>query len=244
MKMKIINSDSLEYKVLNERIRRFAEQGHDEVIIQNVCGQRFIAAGLNHKVTIKINGVPGNDLGVFMDGPEIVVYGNVQDGTGNTMNSGRIIVYGNAGDITGYSMRGGEIFVKGDIGYRTGIHMKEYKQMYPVIVAGGRAGSYLGEYMAGGLIIILALDGQSPFGDYTGTGMHGGCIYVRGEISDAIIGKEVRVFDVDKKEYEKIMPYLDRFAFYFGEKKEKILEKRFKKIVPVTHRPYGKIYAY
>ena len=36
--------------------------------------------------------------------------------------------------------------------------MKEYKNLRPAIVIGGCAGSFLGEYMAGGIIIILGLD--------------------------------------------------------------------------------------
>ena len=74
-----------------------------------------------------------------MDGPKIIVHGNGQDGIGNTMNSGTIIIHGDAGDILGHSMRGGQIFVKGDVGYRVGIHMKEYKDLVPVVVVGGAA---------------------------------------------------------------------------------------------------------
>ncbi|MCX7705357.1 MAG: hypothetical protein N2115_03760, partial [bacterium] len=75
-------------------------------------------------------------------------------------------------------------------------------------------------------------------------GMHGGTIYVRGRIPEVILGKEVRVFDVKEDEYYRIMPYLERFCGYFGEDVEKICKCGFQKIVPVTHRPYGKIYSY
>jgi len=57
---------------------------------------------------IKIYETPGNDLGVFMNGQRILVYGNAQDGCGNTMNDGLIVVYGNVGDVSGYSMKGEE----------------------------------------------------------------------------------------------------------------------------------------
>jgi len=43
----------------------------------------------------------------------IQVYGNGQDGIGNTMNDGKIIVHGNAGDLLAMSMRGGKIFIRG-----------------------------------------------------------------------------------------------------------------------------------
>lgn len=58
------------------------------------------------------------------------------------MNDGRIVVHGDAGDAVGYAMRGGEIYVEGSAGYRAGIHMKAYQDKKPVIVIGGKAGSF------------------------------------------------------------------------------------------------------
>jgi len=243
-----IDASGLHYKVLNEKIKELVSTGCEEISVKNVCGQRYIGSGLQGKnVKIILEGIPGNDLGIFMDGPEIVIKDNVQDGTGNTMNSGRIIIYGNGGDITGHSMRGGEIFIRGDVGYRTGIHMKEYRDMHPVIVVGGSAGNFLGEYMAGGIIILLGMTDKPSIGDYTGTGMHSGVIYIRENLlaNKVLLGKEVKVFDIDEQDMVKIEPYLKRFALYYGmPEEEKITGNKFYKIIPVTKRPYGKIYAY
>jgi glutamate synthase domain-containing protein 3 len=239
-----IDATNLHYKQLNEKVRALIKDGYTEIVIKNVCGQRYIGAGIKNKnVKITIEGVPGNDLGIFMDGTEIVVKDNVQDGTGNTMNAGRIIVYGNAGDIVGHSMRGGEIFIRGDVGYRVGIHMKEYKDMYPVIVIGGKTKNFLGEYMAGGMIIVLGLTDEKCIGDYVGTGMHGGCIYVRGSLNGVITGKEIKIFDTQDSDIARIMPYIEEFCALFNVDKTDLLKKKFKKIIPVTSRPYGKIYA-
>lgn len=73
-------------------------------------------------------------------------------------------------------MRGGEIYVQGNAGYRAGIHMKAYQDQQPVIVIGGRAGSFLGEYQAGGTILVLGLhtDGKPAAGYFPCTGQHGG----------------------------------------------------------------------
>lgn len=76
------------------------------------------------------------------------------------MNEGKIIVKGSIGDAAGYAMRGGKIFVRGNAGYRAGIHMKEYKGKIPVMIIGGTAGSFLGEYQAGGLIVVLGLEAK------------------------------------------------------------------------------------
>ena len=54
-------------------------------------------------------------------------------------DDGLVVVNGIAGDVVGYAMRGGKILIKGDVGYRVGIHMKAYKEKFPVLVIGGIA---------------------------------------------------------------------------------------------------------
>ena len=188
---KILDAAGLYYRELNSMIRELASNGCAEIVLDGVNGQRYIADGLREKVRIVINGVPGNDLGAFMDGPTVIVNENAQDGVGNTMNSGKIVVKGHAGDVIGYGMRGGKVFVGGNVGYRVGIHMKSYKDQVPIIVAGGRAGDFFGEYMAGGLLVLLGMgDEPGPVaGSYLGTGMHGGTIYVRGELKEHQLGR-------------------------------------------------------
>lgn len=39
--------------------------------------------------------------------------------------------------------------------------MKEYKDKIPAIVVGGVAGSFLGEYQAGGVIVVLGFTGRT-----------------------------------------------------------------------------------
>jgi formylmethanofuran dehydrogenase subunit C len=158
----IIDAVGLHYRELNARVKLAISECKNgkcpDIILNNVLGHRYIGDGVKGEVSIIVNGTPGNDMAAFMDGPQIEVFGNGQDGIGNTMNSGRIIIHGDCGDILGYSMRGGEIYVKGNVGWRSGIHMKSYLEKFPVIVIGGKAGDFLGEYMAGGIIILLGLD--------------------------------------------------------------------------------------
>ena len=243
--MNTIDAEKLHYRELNEEVRRYAEEGGERIVIENVCGQRFIGAGLQTQVCLEVSGVAGNDLGAFMGAGEIVVRGDAQDGCGNTMNGGRIVVHGNAGDIVGHSMLGGEIYVKGNVGYRVGIHMKAYRDHFPVIVVGGSSGAFLGEYQAGGLIIVLGLAGTlflDPF--YIGTGMHGGRIILRGSVRPDQTGVEVSVKDLDNEDRQLLEKYVRNFCEFFGESPDAVLKSEFHTIAPHTHRPYGKIYAY
>ncbi len=242
-----INAKGLGYKELNKKIREVAAKGGKEVALKNVNGQRYIGDGIKAKTTITIEGVPGNDLGAFMDGLEIIVKNNAQDGVGNTMNSGKIVVHGNAGDVLGYGMRGGRIFVRGCVGYRAGIHMKSFGENKPVIVVGERSGDFLGEYMAGGVIVLLGLKGDKDrelTGDYVGTGMHGGVIYVRGAVDKTLLGKEVEAAELSGEDnvfLEKVLrEYCDDFGLDYG----KLMEPEFIKLYPHSSRPYGRLYTY
>jgi len=102
-----IDAQGLHHRFLNERIRTGLNEGSRRIVVKNVCGQRYIGDALGENAEIILEGVPGNDLAAFMDGPRITVRGNAQDGVGNTMNRGEVIIYGDAGDIVGYAMRGG-----------------------------------------------------------------------------------------------------------------------------------------
>ena len=68
------------------------------------------------------------------------------------------IVHGNTGDAADYAMCGGKLYIKRNAGYRAGIHMKEYQDKIPVLMIGGSAGNFLGEYQAGGIIIVLGMN--------------------------------------------------------------------------------------
>jgi glutamate synthase domain-containing protein 3 len=253
-----IDAKNLGYRSLNLKVRKFLEgnsSSNSSITIKNVIGQRYIGDGLRGSAYINIYGTPGNDLGAFMDGPVIEIFGNVQDGVGNTMNSGKIIIHGDSGDILGYSMRGGEIYVEKNIGFRGGIHMKSYLKKKPVIVIGGSSGNFLGEYMAGGIIILLGLYKKSkhvfPFkggsgiaGDFIGTGMHGGAIYIRGDIEGYKLGREVKKAGLNDHDGVLLENYIAEYFNFFGNNKKKISGSDFIKLEPCSHRPYGKLYAY
>ncbi len=98
----MIDAKNLTASELNTKIR---ESDADVIEIHNILGQRYIANASNGK-KIKLFGTCGNNLGSFLDGSEIEVFGNVQDACANTMNDGKIILHGMCGDALGYGMRG------------------------------------------------------------------------------------------------------------------------------------------
>ena len=245
----IVNLDAggIYYRDLNTRLRDIVTNGTHKIDLRNVHGQRYIGTDLNEPIEIEIFGTPGNDLGAFMNGPKIIVHGNAQDGCGNTMNEGEIIVHGHAGDTIGMSARGGKIFVRDDVGYRACIHMKEYQDKKPVVVVGGTAQDFCGEYMAGGTMVLLGLNlgkGKNHKARFIGTGMHGGVIYLRGNVEEYQLGKEVGVARLDKNDRAALQSYVGEFAGHFDLNAKEILSQKFIKLFPRELRPYGRLYVY
>ncbi len=238
--MQIIDAGHLDYRTVNETLRNTNEA----CIIEGCCGQRFIAAGMCGK-SITIHGIPGNALGAYLNDSHIIVNGNAQDAVGDTMNEGKILIYGNIGDAAGYAMRGGKIYVQGNAGYRAGIHMKEYKEKVPVMIIGGCAGSFLGEYQAGGLIIVLGLcnNGKNIVGNFPCTGMHGGKMFLRGSCGEIRFSDEVTARRAAPEDMEEIREYLSEYCTDFGYSFDSLFSEPFTVITPDSKNPYKQMYV-
>ncbi len=242
-----IDATGLHYRELNQQIRTAVEAGETDFELYNVCGHRYIGCGLDTPIDIRIYGIPGNDLASFMSGPRIWCSGNAQDAIANTMSEGLVAVPGHAGDVLGYSMRGGSVYVRGNAGYRIGIHMKSFEGREPIIIVGGRVRDYCGEYLAGGKIIVLGLDlseGEPIVGRYTATGMHGGAMYIRGEVAEDRVRRGVSLAQVSDDERPSLRELLDPYCDTFGLSVEEVLSVPFTRITAHTTRPYGQLYAY
>ncbi len=242
-----IDARGVYYRDLNAHLRAAVAAGVRKIKILNVAGQRYLGTDLPGPLEIEIHGTPGNDLAAFMDGPTLVVRGNMQDGCGNTMNDGLIVCHGRAGDALGYAMRGGKVFVRDDVGYRVGIHMKQFEHKVPTIVVGGTAQPFLGEYMGGGVLVVLGLglaEGERHRANFVGTGMHGGVIYLRGLVEPHQLGKEVGVRKLEEGDWALLRPLIAEYAAHFDRDTAAILSGRFVKLLPLSLRPYGRLYAY
>lgn len=236
----LLDVKDMDYTALNDALRESSEACR----IANCLGQRFIGAGLADK-QITIDGLPGNALGAYLNGAQITVHGNAQDAVGDTMNAGRIIIHGSVGDAAGYAMRGGEIFVRDSAGYRAGIHMKAYREKLPVMVIGGRAGSFLGEYQAGGIIIVLGLhsDGKPIVSNFPGAGMHGGKMFLRSDCEGIRFPKQVKHHLAAPEELAEIEPILTEYCACFGLDRDAVLSAPFTVVAPDSTNPYKQMYV-
>lgn len=258
----------LNHRELNKKIRKAVREGYNWITIMNVCGQRFIGAGIKDNITLEIYGDAGLDLGVFSEGITVIVHGCSEYLLGNTLNAGDLVVYGDSWDITGMGARGGKIFIMGNGGSRVGIHMKEFEDKKPVIVYGGAVKQYCGEYMAGGIVIVLGLDFSEAIIDRKkpiskkninskkikflrgeivqsdlGAGIHGGKIYIRGDVDDSNLGVYAVKGIFDEEDKKILKPLLKRFSELFNVPEKMLWKYRFTKIEPISSRPFGKVYV-
>lgn len=235
-----IDASMLDFRQLNAAIRDCT----GDAAVTGCSGQRFIGAGLERGKLI-LSGTPGNALGAYLNGASIEVHGNAQDAVGDTMNAGRIVVRGSIGDAAGYAMRGGELYVQVDAGYRAGIHMKAYGDKLPVMVIGGKAGSFLGEYQAGGVIVVLGLtESARPIvSNFPCTGMHGGKLFLRSDCKNILLPKQVIARPASHKDLDGIWTYLHTFCELFGGDCDKLVQQPFTLITPNSSNPYKQLYV-
>jgi glutamate synthase domain-containing protein 1/glutamate synthase domain-containing protein 3 len=191
-----IDATGKEFRELNEFIFSACAQKASGVVVENCTGQRYLGIGISTRsdgssgpFKVVVSGFPGNCLANLNDGASFEVFGNVADDLADTMHAGSVVVHGNCRDVVGQAMQGGTIFVRGTVGNRAAIQMREYAKERPFLVVGETADDYLGEYMAGGVVMVLNLAGsQKPARNYIGTGMVGGRIYIRGGLEEHQLG--------------------------------------------------------
>ena len=243
--MRVIHAGTEGFAPLNQKIRD-ALCEEDLIQVLNVNGQRYIGCALGHGKALELHGTPGNDMAAYLDGGRVEVFGNAQEAVGNTMNGGEIIIHGHAGDALGYAMRDGSIYIQNRVGSRAGIHIKEYGAMRPCVIIGGVAGAFLGEYMPGGTIVVLGLGrepGQPVVGPHCATGMHGGRIFIRGELPRQNLGGNLTVSEPTELEQNELLEYVGKYCAYFDCPADEILSKPFYRLAPTTARPYANLYT-
>ena len=124
--------------------------------------------------------------------------------------------------------------------------MKEYGDKSPRIVIGGRCGSFLGEYQAGGIILVLGIgcEDRCPVGNFCGTGMHGGKIFLRTAHLPPDLPAQVCVKQAEAGDKEIIRPLVEGYCARFGGKAEALLQSEYFLLTPNSQNPYRQMYVH
>jgi len=79
---------------------------------------------------------------------------------------------------------------------------------------------------------------------YVGTGMHGGVIYMRGTVATTFLGKEVGPVPMQPEDEWLVQRLVRQFGAHMSVDPEPLLRSPYVKLMPLTKRPYGRLYAY
>ena len=115
----------------------------------------------------------------------------------------------------------------------------------PVLVIGGRTGSFLGEYQAGGIIVVLGIgsEDRQPVGNFCGTGMHGGRIYLRTAHLPKDLPEQVVAHKATEEDMQIAAPLIQNYAEKFGADAESLLRDEYYVLRPNTQNPYKQLYV-
>jgi len=222
-----------------------------------------------------VNANAQDAAGNTMNSGKIVIHGDARDLIGYSMRGGKIFIRGSVGYRVGIHMKsykeqvpalviGGTAkdflgeYMAGGIVALLGLNLAQppaqavpgtapLQCLAPPRAAHGAAGQQTAVSVSA---LPHAIVRNTIAGHSVGTGMHGGCIYVRGTIPEENLGKEVKAFPLTKEDKDLLDPILREFAATFGLRLDEIVRtggepyESFTKLIPVTHRPYGRLYAY
>lgn len=218
--MKTIDLQGKNPREVNALIKRHAKT-EGQITIENPHSIHFLCAGLDVEkpVEITVNGDVGYYAASMMNNVTMRINGRAGWYPADNLTSGRVVIAGDGGDGAGQGMYGGTLVVHGSTNSRTGQLMKN-----GLIIVKGSSGFMTGLYMMNGRIVVCG-----NLEDYAGESIIGGAIYFGGEA--ASLGKNAKVEPVSGEE----VSWLEKALKEHGIDKD---VKRFRKIVPVSQRPF------
>src|SRR5947199_857727 len=209
-------------------------QGWKNILLYNLRDHRLIGSVLGPRTNdlkIECYGDVGDYVGSGIDGCEITVHGAAQDQAAQILKYGKLVVHGDVGQAFMYAAKGGDVYVLGNAAGRPLINAVGR----PRVVINGTCLDYLAEsFMAGdpyngsGFVIVKGLkpsfDGRFVEQEYPYPGGNlfslasGGAIFIRDphrNVSrDQLNGG--RLVDSTLKDWELILPYLEKNKELFG----------------------------
>ena len=249
--------------VIGQRYIGDGVKGNVKIKIYGVPGNDM--AAFMDGPEIEVFGNAQDGVANTMNSGKIVVHGSSGDITGYSMRGGEIYIRDNVGWRSGIHMKSYlDKFPVIVIGGKAGNFLGEYMAGGIIIVLGQQssASSSSGEPGEGNnsedttgkkfektyyFEKFYSTSSSSVVGDFAGTGMHGGRIFICGDVDEYKIGKEVKKTKPDKNDIEVLKYYISNYCSFFKADYEKMISGRLKnfiKLAPYSHRPYGKLYAY
>ena len=96
------------------------------------------------------------------------------------------------------------------------------------------------------MIVVLGnhKEGKPIIGNFCGTGMHGGEIYLRCEKVPAKLPAQVRAERLEKIPQGTVRALVSRWCSLFGEQESAFTEAVYYRLTPDSENPYRQMYAF
>ena len=214
----VVDVKGLDLKAASAAIR--AVSNGEPVTIRNADHLHGLCAGLRAGEVI-IEGDVGDYVGVLNAGGTVRVTGNAGKYVADNMTTGTVIVEGDADYGVGGYCYGGTVVIEGDAGDFAAV-----MNTGATIIVGGSVGDEVATYMLAGDLVILGNAGRS-LANY----LIRGNVFIAGKWES--LGHNTRVQEPTPNDVERIGVYLADYGL-------KADPSAFKKIIPLTDKPFYK----
>ena len=211
--MEYLDLELIENEKVNKTIKEKIKEGIKEITLKNVNSMHNIGAGLYGKCDITIEDSTGLYTCSFMEGPRVVVKGNVGWYAGDDMMSGQLIIEKNTGCNVGAYINGGDIVIYGNTGSRIGYGMKGGN-----IIVCGDAGRWAAQMAMGGNLIVLG-----KMGNKIGESMYRGKIFTQDLESKNKLGGNVFYDDITEEEKDMLKDLFEKYEVHAEPKDFKVV---------------------
>ncbi|NKX44060.1 protein glxC [Roseicyclus persicicus] len=166
----VLDLSALSLREANETLQAATEGAFT---IVNPGGRHAIACGLEHPVSVTIEGHTGYYCAGMNKNADVTIRGNAGTGLAENIMSGTVRVTGDASQAAGATGHGGLVVIEGNASARCGISMKGVD-----IVVGGNVG-HMSAFMAQAGNLVVLGDAGEDLGD----SIYEARLFVRGTVA-------------------------------------------------------------
>ena len=224
----IIDCSVLSVNEINNSIKELISHNIKNVILKNANGKENLLEGLTGNIKIEVFGNTAPYFANKINGPKIIVNGDVGANSLCDVKQGKITVFGSCGNNFGGNVTSCEFYVLDNCGFDSFSNLTDLS----CAVIGGQVGKNFAGKTNGGKIIILNLKGGTMFLDDNSSWFHNfndGFIYLRGEYK--LNTDKFLLEKVNEKDEDVYLPLVSEFARLFKYSLSDIKSKPIYKVI-------------
>lgn len=228
-----IDCSNLSSGDIDLKVKNLIFIGSKQVILKNASRKENLLEGLKGNIKIEVIGDAFSNFANNIDGPRIIVNGNVGNNSCLNIKSGKITVFGSCGNYFGSNSNNSEFYIFENCARNCFSGLTSGSKL----VIGGQYDINFANKLNGGTIMVLNLKGGTTFIDETKgflSGFKSGSVYLRGKVVlSSKCKSELNLVGVGDGEEDIYLPLISEFARLFNYSLSEIKSKSFYKVSQV-----------